>query len=99
MAGDPAGAEAAYRIAIDSGHTDQAPVAAVALGELLARQGDVAGARAAIQKAIGSGHGDAASRALVDLDRLPAGQQRAARERHDSLTRLVYAFGDLGERG
>jgi Flp pilus assembly protein TadD len=56
--GDVAGARAAYRKAIDSGHPDHGPVAARNLGNLLWEQGDVAGARAAYQKAIDSGHPD-----------------------------------------
>ena len=39
------GAKAAYQQAIDSGHADAAPRAAVNLGDLLAEQGDADGAR------------------------------------------------------
>ena len=46
------GARAAYQSAIDSGHAEAAPGAAVGLGVLLAEQGDVAGARAAYQSVI-----------------------------------------------
>ncbi len=52
--GDVAGARAAYQLAIDSDHHDQAPRAAFNLGVLLAEK-DVAGARAAYQRAIDSG--------------------------------------------
>jgi predicted negative regulator of RcsB-dependent stress response len=71
--GDVTGAQVAYRQAIDSGHPDQAPRAAINLGNLLAEQGDVAGARAAFQQAIDSGHSDQASAALRALQQL--GQQ------------------------
>ena len=60
--GDVAGARAAYQQAIDSGHADVAPAAAVGPGDLLREQGDVAGARAAYQQAIDSGHADLAPR-------------------------------------
>ncbi len=42
--------------AIDCGHADEAPMAAIALGLLLAEQGDVEGAKAAFEQAIASGH-------------------------------------------
>ena len=67
-----AGAKAAYQQAIDSGHADVAPEAAVGLGVLLARQGDVAGAKAAYQQAIDSGHTDEAPTAAFPRD--PAGR-------------------------
>lgn len=69
--GDVRGARAAYQSAIDSGHPDEAPAAAVNLGVLLKEQGDVQGARAAWQLAIDSGHEQAATRAqtyLAELD-------------------------------
>ena len=50
--------KAAYQQAIDSGHADAAPRAAVNLGLLLQEQGDVDGAKAAYQQAIDSGHAD-----------------------------------------
>jgi TolA-binding protein len=49
-------AKAAFQVAIDSGHPDQAPRAAVSLGQLLEKQGDTAGAKAAYQIAIDSRH-------------------------------------------
>ena len=64
------GARAAYQQAIDSGHADRAPQAAVNLGVLLEEQGDVAGARAAYQQAIDSGHADVAPMAAVGLGEL-----------------------------
>ena len=68
------GARAAYQQAIDSGHADAAPMAAVNLGELLAEQGDADGAKAAYQQAIDSGHADAAPTAAVNLGELLAEQ-------------------------
>ena len=62
-----AGAKDAYQQAIDSGHADAAPTAAIDLGDLLAEQGDVAGAKDAYQLAIDSGHADEAPRAAVGL--------------------------------
>ena len=47
--GDPEGAKASYRRAIDSGHANWAPMAAVHLGILLAGQGDHEGAKASFQ--------------------------------------------------
>ena len=58
LQGDVAGARAAYRKAIDSGHPDWSPAASRNLGYLLKEEGDVAGARAAYRKAIDSGHPD-----------------------------------------
>ncbi|MGH3843952.1 MAG: tetratricopeptide repeat protein [Pseudonocardiaceae bacterium] len=72
--GDVAGAQAAFQRAIDSGHTDQAPMAAWNLGVLLAEQGDIAGARAAYQRAIDSGHTDQAPMAAWNLGVLLAEQ-------------------------
>ncbi len=57
--GDVPRAKAAFQQAMDSGHPDVSPMAAVNLGLLLAGQGDVAGERAAYQRAIDSGHPDA----------------------------------------
>ena len=54
--GDVAGAKATDQLAIDSGHADQATIAAVNLGTLLTQQGDLAGAKTTYQRAIGSGH-------------------------------------------
>jgi TolA-binding protein len=68
--GDVAGARAAFQRAIDSGHADQAPMAAWNLGVLLAEQGDVAGARTAFQRAIDSGHAEWAPKAAASLRRL-----------------------------
>ena len=66
-AGGCEGAKAAYRQAIDSGHADAAPLAAVGLGDLLREQGDAEGAKAAYQQAIDSGHADAALLAADSL--------------------------------
>ena len=70
-----AGAKAAYQQAIDSGHADAAPEAAVSLGALLAEQGDVAGAEAAYQQAIDYGRIETADSARQGLEALsnPAG--------------------------
>jgi predicted negative regulator of RcsB-dependent stress response len=68
--GDVEGARAAYQQAIDSGHPDEAPRAAVGLGNLLGDQGDVAGARAAYQRAIDSGHPESSDMAMSLLDNL-----------------------------
>ena len=65
--GDVAGARAAYQRAIDSGHVEWGPLAALNLGLLLDVQGDVAGARAAYQRAIDSGHAEWATMAAVNL--------------------------------
>ena len=54
--GDLEGAAAAYQQAIDSGHREQSPRAALLLGALLAAQRNPEGARAAFQRAIDSGH-------------------------------------------
>ena len=62
-----AGARSAFQQAMDSGHPDVAPMAAVNLGLLLAGQGDVAGARSAYQRAIDSGHPDAGPVAVRNL--------------------------------
>jgi hypothetical protein len=56
--GDPAGAVAAYQLAIDSGDADMMPLAAFNLGLLREGQGDHAAAAAAYQLAIDSGHAD-----------------------------------------
>jgi len=65
--GDPAGAERAYQLAIDSGHGDRAPKAAFNLGVLREDRGDDAGAERAHQLAIDSGHADQAPQAAVNL--------------------------------
>ncbi len=81
--GDPAGAAAAWQLAIDSGHADYAPMAAVNLGGLRQEQGDPAGAEAAWQLAIDSGHADYAPMAAFNLGLLrqkqgdPAGAEAA----------------------
>ena len=67
VAGDSAGARAAYQIAVDSGRAEQAPMAAFDLGLLLAGRGDLAGARAAYQIAIDSGHAEYAPKAATNL--------------------------------
>jgi tetratricopeptide (TPR) repeat protein len=88
--GDVAGARAAYQRAIDSGHADEAPRAAVNLGVLLKQQKDVAGAQAAYQRAIDSGHADYAPRAEANLGVLlkqqkdVAGAQAAYQQAIDS---------------
>ena len=61
--GDVAGACAAYRQAVRSGHREFAPRAAIALGVVLAELGDVAVARAAFQQAVDSGHPEFVPRA------------------------------------
>ena len=68
--GDLAGAAAAYQVAIDSGHADLAPGAAVGLGLLRQEQGDLAGTAAAYQVAIDSGHANLAPAAAAALGRL-----------------------------
>jgi Flp pilus assembly protein TadD len=69
---DVDGARAAFQVAVDSGHPDAAPKAAVGLGLLLAKQGDVDGARAAYQLAVDSGHSDMAPMAMHRLRLLNA---------------------------
>ena len=69
--GEVSGARDAYQRAIDSGHAEHAPAAAVFLGYLLDEQGDVAGARDAYQRAIDSRHprfGPLALQALETLE-------------------------------
>jgi hypothetical protein len=65
-----------FQRAIDSGHPEQAPRAAINLGVLLAEQDppDVAGARAAHQQAIDSGHPDWVPAAMVILSSVLAVQ-------------------------
>jgi Flp pilus assembly protein TadD len=75
--GDPAGARAAWKQAIDTGHPDFAPKAMRNLGVLLVEQGDVEGARAAYQRAIDSGHPEQAPAALVGLREPRATQDEA----------------------
>jgi tetratricopeptide (TPR) repeat protein len=65
--GEVEGARAAYQQAIDSGHHERAPIAALELGDLLKKQGEVEGARAAYQQAIDSGHHERAPMAAVGL--------------------------------
>jgi tetratricopeptide (TPR) repeat protein len=65
-------ARLAYQQAIDSGHADAAPMAAVGLGTLLEEKGDSAAAKATFQRAIDSGHADAAPQAALDLGNLLA---------------------------
>ena len=69
--GDTAGARTVYQQAIDSGHPDDASMAAYNLGVLLEDLGDFAGARAAYLQAIDFGHSGAttmaAQEALRDL--------------------------------
>ena len=67
---DPAGAAAAFQLAIDSGHADEVPAAAFNLGVLREQQGDPAGAVAAYQLAIDSGHADAAALARKQMGHL-----------------------------
>jgi tetratricopeptide (TPR) repeat protein len=67
QAGRPATAETAWRRAIDSGGAEQAPTAAIALGQLLREQGDLEGARAAYRQAIASGHAEWAPPAANNL--------------------------------
>ena len=64
---DPVGAAAAFQLAIDSGHADEAPAAAFNLGVLREEQGDPAGAVAAYQLAIDSGHADQGPKAAFNL--------------------------------
>ena len=63
--GDADGAKAAYQQAIDSGHADEAPTAAINLGDLLGSRVTWTGAKAAYQQAIDSGHADAAAASAV----------------------------------
>lgn len=72
--GNLAGARAAYQLAIDSGHAEWAPMAALNLGLLLDAQGDVPGARGAYERVIDSGHGKWAPIAAVNLGTLLAEQ-------------------------
>ena len=67
-------ARAAYELAIDSGHPDEAPKAEVRLGALLEAQGDLEGAAAAYQLAIDSGHREQSPRAALLLGALLAAQ-------------------------
>jgi CHAT domain-containing protein/tetratricopeptide (TPR) repeat protein len=70
--GDVAGAEAAYRRAIEGGHREAALSATVNLGLLLAGQGDAVGAQAAYQKVIDSGHQEYAPAATLNFGNLLA---------------------------
>ena len=90
--GDVTAAQEVFQEAIDSGHADATPMAAVGLGILLASQDDVAGAKAAYQRAIDSRHSEAAPTAAVGLGNLleaqgdvegaKAAYQRAIDSRH-----------------
>jgi predicted negative regulator of RcsB-dependent stress response len=68
--GDLDGARVACELAIQSGHRDAAPRAAVVLGSVHARQGDALGARAAYKLAVDSGHAEAAPLAFAELQKL-----------------------------
>ena len=57
----------AFRKAASSRDANEAPMAAVNLGVLLAEQGDADGAKAAYQQAIDSGHPDQAPKAAFNL--------------------------------
>jgi predicted negative regulator of RcsB-dependent stress response len=65
-----AGAKNAYQQAINSGHHDYAPAAALNLGMLLDAQGDALGAQNAYQQAINSAHHDYAPTAARCLEQL-----------------------------
>ena len=73
--GDVEGARAAYQLAIDSGNTKVASMAALSLGTMLDAQGDTT-ARAAFRLAIDSGDAEvspmAALRACRQSDQGPA---------------------------
>jgi hypothetical protein len=61
------GVVGAFQVAIDSGHDDRAPMAAVGLGLLREEQGDMVAAAEALRVAIDSGHADVAPMAAVKL--------------------------------
>jgi TPR repeat protein len=82
--GNVVGARAAYQVAIDSGHAEAAPMAAVNLGVLLAGQGDVVGARAAYQVAIDSSHAKWAPWADLLLGELETDPQVRGRHREQA---------------
>ena len=64
------GARAAYQRAVDSGHPEAFPQAAVNYGCLLMDEGDIEGARAMFRRAAESGHAEAAPIAADYLDQL-----------------------------
>jgi tetratricopeptide (TPR) repeat protein len=68
--GDPDGAAAAYKLAIDTGHPIHSPMAAVNLGALREEQGDSDGAATAYQLAIDTGHPDQSPNAALGLGAL-----------------------------
>ena len=70
QAGQLARAADLWQLAIDSGHADYAPQAALNLGVLRREQGNPAGAEQAWQLAIDSGHVDVAPKAALNLRRL-----------------------------
>jgi len=67
-------ARKAYQAAIDSGHAEYGPRAAIALAELLERAGDGARACTAYQAAIDSGHAEYGPRGAMGLGGLLASQ-------------------------
>ena len=70
---DLPGAADAYRIAVDSGHPEHSPNAAVALGLMLEhRLGDLAGAAAAFERAITAEHPEHSAEAAEHLARVTA---------------------------
>ena len=100
------GARAAYQMAIDSGHPDQAPKASVNLGSLLRRHEDTEGARAAFQQAIDSGNPDYGPTAAFglgilleeqgDLEAAQAAYQQAIDSGHpDHAPRAAVNLGVL----
>jgi tetratricopeptide (TPR) repeat protein len=99
--GDPDGAVAAYRTAIDSRHAAYAPAAAFGLGVLLQEQGDQDGAAIAYQTAIDSHHSQQAPKAAVNLGLLLArrgdleGAGAAYRTAFDSGDETVAPFAEL----
>lgn len=68
QSGDYGAAVAAFRQALDSGHAEFAPKAAVNLGFVLFNHvGDVAGAEQAFRAAVASGHPEQAQLATMNL--------------------------------
>jgi tetratricopeptide (TPR) repeat protein len=88
--GDPVAARDAYQKAIDSEHSEFAPMAMFNLGLLFKGQGKPNGAREAYQRAIDSGHPETAPRAMRNLGVLleeqgdPVGAQDAFQKAIDS---------------
>jgi tetratricopeptide (TPR) repeat protein len=72
----------AWHKAVNSGHADAAPIAAMSLGTLLQEQGDMRSAKDAYQKAIDSGHAAAAAGAAFCLGDLlhEQGDMRSAKD-------------------